>query len=76
MTQLLQRPTEFYYKHESSYMAVLAPLDVIVSLRKTLESLIDAHRMANQYDSTEPMIVHEFLDVISHRQIVVYDVVR
>ena len=57
-------------------MAVLAPLDVIVSLRKTLESLIDAHRMANQYDPTEPMIVHEFLDVISHRQIVVYDVVR
>ena len=57
-------------------MAVLAPLDLIVSLAMTLESLIDAHRMANQYDSTEPMILYELLDVVSHRQIVVDNVMR
>ena len=57
-------------------MAVLAPLDYMVSLTMTLESPINAHRMANQYDSSELMISYELLDVVSHGQIVVYNVMR
>ena len=57
-------------------MAVLAPLDFMVSLKVALESLDDAHGMANQYNSTEPMILNKLLDVVSHRQIIVYNVMR
>ena len=48
VTQLLQsRGTDQYSGPGNTYMAVLAPLDFMVSLKSTLVSLIDAHRMAN-----------------------------
>ena len=48
VTQLLQsQGTIQYSRTKNTYMAVLAPLDFMVSLKLTLGSLIDAHRMAN-----------------------------